>query len=293
MNKLLAMLALLLVAGGAYWFGRRAQDHASPATAVEASRAVRDPERASARATEAAVAERAQTTPRPGAHAATGGLLEGASQPSEATGASLAPSQAPLPSLPPPTSEHWAEGKFSGFTSDELRNQASRCELRWQLPPFGSSPQLLSHEAASQLGLSDPELAGYNRVLASENDRYLSQVRALYAEATGDDKGAQSLDLRQLTDGLRNTAGDAADAVAVHRGLAEERANPSAARSDRSVYERFLQLQLAVGDRFEHALSDEVGARLGKELREQAGPRFTATGCDPKQSLYRSERLHP
>jgi hypothetical protein len=186
-----------------------------------------------------------------------------------------------LATLPPASSDGWARGKFADFTHDELADMVRRCELRWQLPPFGG--------AAAGVAALGPE---YQRVLGAERERWTAALRGLYADATGDRELAARLDLRALTDGVRRAAAEAADTGAtteVHLRLARA-ALAGDATTGESLYERFLQLQLGAGDRFEHALADVVGPERAHELRMAAGSRFTLTGCDADHALYRSER---
>jgi hypothetical protein len=137
----------------------------------------------------------------------------------------------------------WGDGKFAGFHPDELADMATRCELRWQLP----------------------------RTL---DDRYLTAVRSLYTELTGDPAEAAHATPRAMSDALRVDADD--DATDVHRRLAVRRAGQRVDSSG-SVYERYLQLQL---DESERAHRDGV----------PAGPKFTMTGCDRETSMFRSTR---
>jgi hypothetical protein len=181
-----------------------------------------------------------------------------------------------LPTLPPPTSDDWTHGKFADFTRDELADMTARCELRWQLPPFGTD--------------GSGEGDAYDRVLAAERDRYAAAVRALYVELTGDADGAARMSLRALADAIRADSDDDAIAtIATHRRLAERRAGDEVPASG-SVYERYLALQLDAGDAFERALAAEVGRARAHELRLAAGPKFTLTGCDPEHTLFRSQR---
>ena len=174
----------------------------------------------------------------------------GANVPNAANAANLAnvpggaPNAATTPSgLPSVMSEAWGDGKFAGFTREELADMAGRCELRWQLP-------------------------------RTPDERYVTAVRALYVELTGDSDGAAKASLRALADTLR-TEGDE-DGAAVHQRLASRRAG-DAVESTNSVSERYLQLQLDESERAKAA-----GAELGAK--------FTLSGCDPAKSLFRSTK---
>jgi hypothetical protein len=146
----------------------------------------------------------------------------GASAAVRAASKTLAEPAATTPSgLPTVMSSHWADGKFTNFSPDQLADMASRCELRWQLP---STP----------------------------DDKYVASMRALYAELTGDPNSAAQASLRSMTDALRIDADD--DAAEVHRRLSAQRAGDPVTLSG-SIYERYLQLQLSES---ESAQSDGV-----------------------------------
>ena len=154
------------------------------------------------------------------------------------------PNAATTPSgLPSVMSEAWGDGKFAGFTREELADMAGRCELRWQLP-------------------------------RTPDERYVTAVRALYVELTGDADGAAKASLRALADTLR-TEGDE-DGAAVHQRLAARRAGDVVELSN-SVSERYLQLQLDESER-------------AKAAGVEPGARFTLSGCDPGKALFRSTK---
>jgi len=144
--------------------------------------------------------------------------------PAPATATPAATATPTVTALPPPTSDQWSSGKFAGFSSDELADMATRCELRWQLP-------------------------------RTPTDRYQAAVRALYVELTGDDSGPS---LRIMDDTLRVQSDD--DALPVHKRLADRRAG-AAVEPSGSVYERYLQLQLDESERAQRD-GDEPGPKF-------------------------------
>ena len=196
----------------------------------------------------------------------------------------LAQPCASLPGLYPPTSERWGEGRFFGFSPEEWRDMAQRCELRWQLPPFGSTPELLTEEEAARFGMTPRSRELYNRILAQANQQFSDEMRALYREMTGDDRAAGSLLLRHVMDELRRNGGNAETL----RRLALEQAGD--AKPGSTLYERFLRLQLTIGDRLQAELNRQLGPDLARSLRENRGPKFTLTGCG-SGGLFRSERM--
>jgi len=189
-----------------------------------------------------------------------------------------------LPGLNPVSSESWGEGKFFGFSPEEWRDMAERCELRWQLPPFGSTPELLSEEDAARFGMSASQRELYNRILAQENQQFSDQMRSLYREMTGDPGTSSSLLLHHVLADLRRSGGDAE----AHRRLAQELAGD--AKAGDSIYERFMRAQLGAGDRLQAELNRQLGPALARSLREDRGPKFTLTGCGTG-GLFRSERM--
>jgi hypothetical protein len=177
--------------------------------------------------------------------------------------------------LPPVSSADWSKGKFDGFTRDELRELANRCELRWRLPPFGSS-SLPAFANADEGAL-------YADALSKTQAQYESALHALHKELIGDDGPS---DLRSLRDALR--AHPDAEPVGVHRAVAQALADGQSPPDGN--YARYLHEEMSAGDEFQRALTETLGAERARELREAAGPRHTMTGCDSDTALYRSER---
>jgi hypothetical protein len=181
-------------------------------------------------------------------------------------------SSATLPSVMSP---EWSKGKFDGFTHDELREMAARCELRWRLPPFASTT-LPTFDSADEGAL-------YAEALAKTRAQYESALHALHRELIGDDGPT---DLRSLRDALR--VHPDADPASVHRAVAQALADGQAPPDGN--YARYLQEEMAAGDDFQRALEGTLGPERAQALRDAAGPRFTLTGCDRDTAVYRSER---
>ena len=204
---------------------------ASTNEAVRAATAARAAELARAIAigdAAAASAARANAGPRTSAVAgakATGADEEGSGVATETVSGDTGSGGAS--GVPSVFGERWADGKFAGFSAEELAEMAARCELRWQLPRVPDA-------------------------------RYVAALRALYVELTGDVDGAAAQDAGAMAELLRRNSDE--DAGAAQRRLAAARAGDAVTPSG-SIYERFLQLQLDESERA-HRDGVEGGAKF-------------------------------
>lgn len=169
-------------------------------------------------------------------------------------------------------------------TPEELTAMAADCALRYDVPPFGQEPQLLSDSEVAKLGLSFSERESHDRLLTALNRSVRDDVRALYVELTGDRAGADDLDLWALRQEIVAKALPA-DRIEAQRRIAAERAGqatpPTPAQlGSRPVYERFLRRLIASADEFEHALAGEVGPASANAVRRARGSRFALSGCE-------------
>ncbi|MCC6995203.1 MAG: hypothetical protein IT370_11395 [Deltaproteobacteria bacterium] len=169
-------------------------------------------------------------------------------------------------------------------TPEELAAMAADCALRYDVPPFGSEPALLSDAEVAKLGLSFAERESHDRLLTALNRSVRDDVRALYVELTGDRAGADDLDLWALRQELVAKALPA-DRIEAQRRIAAERAGlatpPTPAQlASRPVYERFLRRLIASADELERALAGEVGPASANALRRARGSRFALSGCE-------------
>jgi hypothetical protein len=175
-----------------------------------------------------------------------------------------------------------ADDQYFDLTPAQLRRLAERCALRYDVPPVGDRPALLDEEHARALGIEPAEARVYDRVLAEENERFLSAMRTLYLEATGDTEGVRVLGVWSLRQEIAAKA-IPEDRSEAHRRLSLERAGllrPPEDPTERSPYERLLRLMIAAGDEFEQGLSAELGPARAHELRRLGGARFAVSGCD-------------
>jgi hypothetical protein len=192
-----------------------------------------------------------------------------------------------LATLPPVTAPGWDGGKFGHFTQAELNDMAARCELRWQLPPYGDTPALVGEDEAERLGLRPDQVSAYNQILARRSAGFTRQVAALASELG---EGATAPSLAGQLDELRRQGGDE---PGLAKRLADERATGRAREetTDMSPHERVLRIELAENDRFEAELVRELGPNLARALTAARGPKFTVTGCDAQTGLFRSQSL--
>ena len=168
---------------------------------------------------------------------------------------------------------------------EELARFAEECRLRFDMPPLsGTEPFQLGPRLAQEAGLSPEETTGVNRVLAELHRWYVSQLRALYVEITGDESRADELSPEALASELRDKS-PPGEAQRATRQLSLERAGmaaPPADPSKLSAVERFIRLQAGIGDHTEQKLGEVIGRERAREMREKNGGwgmRHEVAGC--------------
>jgi ferric-dicitrate binding protein FerR (iron transport regulator) len=166
---------------------------------------------------------------------------------------------------------------------DEWADMATRCEVRFALPPLGTEPHLISADEFGKLGLSADEGGRVNDLLRNENDRFLGAVRALYIEATGDTSGAETLDLQSMEREIEAKARPE-DSANARRRIALEHAGKQAPPADLEalpVIERYYRLVVDFGDQFQSKLVPILGQDRADKLREDklTGWRASMNGC--------------
>ena len=166
----------------------------------------------------------------------------------------------------PPALEH-----FLSPSQEELKTMVADCRLAWDQPPLGLTPPTLGDKRAAELGLTDSERHLMDQALAQTNQATLTQLRALYVEATGDAAGAGALDPHTLAQEIEAKS-DPAVVQATYQELARERAGmspvpaPSAAAP---TIERLLRLETGLGNSFEKTLGDAIGPDRARSLRAE------------------------
>ena len=179
------------------------------------------------------------------------------------------------------------KGKILNLDKEELQGLVRRCELRWDLPPLGSSPPQVDSKAVKQLGLSEAERDAVKRVFSDYHRRMTADLRKLYVEVTGDAKTAESLSPEAMMSEIHDKSPEG-ETKQVFQRLARERAGLQAPPTDlagASAVERLYRLLTTAGDRVERSLGAEIGpdlARRYREVRDGFGSRSRSSHGCPK-----------
>jgi hypothetical protein len=180
------------------------------------------------------------------------------------------------PGMPPP-------GKFHGFTPEELKAMAQQCELRMDIPPLGQKPWTISPDLGARLHLSDDEQGKVAAAVNAVRVDGMARLRALYLEATGDQKGADTLDPQSLGREILHKSPEGVAAAARAR-VAREKAGletPPADPGAGNVPERYFRLMTSLGDALESGLQQPLGAQQASSLRDKLTPsKMDMNGCD-------------
>jgi len=178
------------------------------------------------------------------------------------------------------------EDKTFDLTPEELKKLADRCEVRWDMPPLGLTPSMMSIPAIKKLGLTDSEAKIVNDVLADQHASMVVQLNQLYAEVSGDNTGGESLSPKSLVNEITNKS-QPSDIRHAFMQISRERAglqptpaNPSAL----PAVERMYRILSNAGNRSEKAIGDKIGrdrARRYREMRDHFGDRFSSGATCP------------
>jgi RNA polymerase sigma-70 factor (ECF subfamily) len=192
------------------------------------------------------------------------------------------PGGAPAAAAPAPSDQPGRPWFDPG--AEELARLARECRVRADMPAllrrdtYSFGPR---HPAAAML--APDQLAEANRVVAELQREVVAELRALYAEATGDDARAAELAPQAMAAELaaRSPAGEDSR---INQLIAAERAGLPAppAAGPTSPLERLRRRLAGLGDETERRLAAAIGETRARALRAaQAGweERSEASGC--------------
>lgn len=181
--------------------------------------------------------------------------------------------------------------KMHGFTAEEWEDMASRCEIRFDLPPLGVETRAIGKRALEEAGLNAEQGEQIAAVVKAVGDAHVKELRALYIEATGDTAGAETLNPHAMATEILQKSGDDG---AARRRVGLERAGklqPPADPATSPIAERYFRLVLHTGDLLESELAKIVGPEVAKQLRDQiAGNRSIMAGCHEDDEAERAPR---
>jgi len=162
--------------------------------------------------------------------------------------------------------------KMLDLSAEELADMAKDCEIRFDIPGYGIEPRLMTDKLAEADHLSTDDRAIYDQTVRKESERYMTALRGLYRELTGD--GGDNLDARALYMEIMHKS-PTSDHAAARKRLAEERAGMVAPPTDvtrESVIDRLFRLQIGAGNTLERLLAAELGADKAHQIRLAGWP---------------------
>lgn len=156
-------------------------------------------------------------------------------------------------------------------TKEELAELAKTCTLQWDTPELGLEPGKISPKEQQQAGLSATEVQAINKAQADLHEQTARELRALYAEITGDRAHADSMTSVSLMIEI-NEKSSPADVQLAYQRLAQERAGqlaPPATTVGTTAIERAMRIVTSLGDRNERAIASVIGEQRAKDLRRR------------------------
>jgi hypothetical protein len=155
-------------------------------------------------------------------------------------------------------------------TREELLEMAKECQLRWDEPGLRQRrPPLPNAEERAKLGLTEDEAEVIAEVYESFVSQSLEQLRAIYVAATGDVDNSRVL----APDALKQEILDKSPEDAIKRAfqrVSHERAGLATPPPDitgMTPAERLVRFNTSLGDAYERALADKLGAARAHQLR--------------------------
>jgi hypothetical protein len=186
-------------------------------------------------------------------------------------------------------------GRYFAPSRATLLDMAEKCWLAYDLPPLSADQavELVSSDLASRAKLGDRERSQVNESYQNYNDQILVQLRALYTELTGDTAGATTLSVKALGSEIKSKT-PPGEELAARRRIARERAllEPRPTEDElraRPVIERYLRMQVFLGDAAEASAAAVIGTDRARAMRAIDGIGWNSSvsdygGCDPQQS---------
>ena len=139
--------------------------------------------------------------------------------------------------------------------------------MAWDQPPVWADDEQLDPEYLAALGLTADEEVALQEEFERFRDEAHEQARALWVELGGDPVAADALAGSELL-GLVYGRTDLGEREKARELLAMEKAGLAEAAADAgSATDRFVRWEAQLGDAFEAALSERLGAERSRELR--------------------------
>ncbi|WNG15784.1 hypothetical protein [Cystobacter fuscus] len=155
-------------------------------------------------------------------------------------------------------------------SQEELLKMARSCKLRWDQPALQLEPvSKPAPKMMQSVGMTEDEAEVVVEVTNTFFAESLAKLRAIYVAATGDENGAHALSPSALEQEILDKS-RREDAMRAYQRISQERAGlarPPAQLIDLPPAERLIRFNATLGDAYERALSDKLGAARARELR--------------------------
>lgn len=159
---------------------------------------------------------------------------------------------------------------FLDPSPEELREMAKECRLRWDSPNL--KPRSVNRptpEQLKKLNMTEDEAEVMAEVHQAFVAEALTKLRAIYVAATGDTENARVLAPEALEQEVIDKSTEESIRRAYQR-VSQERAGlaaPPADTTGMTPAEQLVRFNTGLGDAYERALADKLGAAKARELR--------------------------
>jgi len=173
--------------------------------------------------------------------------------------------------------------KVRGFTADELKQFAEKCELHVGQPAYGLTPPTFDTQAAKELSIAASESDQINQILSAQNGAFIKSMRELYIAVTGDASGADQLDVPAMMNEIISKSPPAAVAAARQEVSLENAglATPPADPSQETAITRMYRLLNGSGAKLQDALASSLGHADAERVLDALTPLHMVVGGCP------------
>lgn len=166
---------------------------------------------------------------------------------------------------------------------EELQVMAKECRVRWDQFVLSLDPMNpLSPKVKERLGMTEAEADVVAEVTAAFNSRAIQRLRAIYLAATGDEENARVLSPQSMNMEIFDKSPQGAFGRTLQR-ISRERAGleaPPPGTTSMNPVEQLVRFNTSLGDDYEHALTEKLGATRAHALRlGLAGGNVENAGC--------------
>ena len=198
-----------------------------------------------------------------------------------------APNRLPEPPAPtravpasPPRQASPAEVELATLRAQVM---AKECRVRWDQFVLSLDPMNpLSPKVKERQGMTEAEEDVVAEVTAAFNSRAIQRLRAIYLAATGDEENARVLSPQSMNMEIFDKSPQGSFGRTLQR-ISRERAGleaPPPGTTSMNPVEQLVRFNTSLGDDYEHALTEKLGATRAHALRlGLAGGNVENAGC--------------